>query len=291
MGKGNKNPKKITKQIVVLYHGDCSDGLGGAWAAWKKFGSKADYVALYRGNPVPEGLSGRTLYFIDFVYESEIVSDLVANNKKVVGLDHHVTMKVPIALMDKESVYSEDHSGAVVAWKYFHRGKKVPLLLRYIEDRDTWRWKMAKSREFSAYIEIQDLDFKNFNKLAKDFESASNRKRYLEIGNILLKERRDSINRLVSSAELVDFEGQKVFAVNAPHVFAGDLGNVLAKMHPPFAIVWVVDGSLLRVSLRGLKGSNVGELSRKYGGGGHEAAAGFTLPFKADFPWKRNVNG
>lgn len=46
----NQNPPD-----VVLYHADCMDGFGAAWALWKRF-PQARYVAVKHGNPPPDGL-------------------------------------------------------------------------------------------------------------------------------------------------------------------------------------------------------------------------------------------
>lgn len=32
------------KEIVIIYHAQCRDGLGSAYAAWKKFGDNASYI-------------------------------------------------------------------------------------------------------------------------------------------------------------------------------------------------------------------------------------------------------
>ena len=34
------------KNIVVLYHADCLDGFGAAYAAWEKFGDTAEYIPV-----------------------------------------------------------------------------------------------------------------------------------------------------------------------------------------------------------------------------------------------------
>ena len=46
------------ERTIVAYHGNCPDGFGGAYAAWKKFGDTAEYLPLSYGKPVPEGLAG-----------------------------------------------------------------------------------------------------------------------------------------------------------------------------------------------------------------------------------------
>ena len=42
------------KKTVVLYHANCHDGFGGAFAAWKKFGDAADYVPMRYGMAIPD---------------------------------------------------------------------------------------------------------------------------------------------------------------------------------------------------------------------------------------------
>ncbi|MDO8504704.1 MAG: DHHA1 domain-containing protein [Candidatus Liptonbacteria bacterium] len=274
------------KNIVVLYHGDCSDGFGGAWAAWKKFGKKAEYIGLFRGNHYPSGLRGKELYFIDFVYSPEITKELVGANKKVIGLDHHVTGKASVGLMAEGSVYSENHSGAVVAWKYFHPKKKVPMLLRYVEDRDIWKWALPASKEISAIMDTFTFDFRFWDKAAREFEKNSSRKKYVEHGRVLKKYQDFLVKKLAGTAELVKLGKHKILAVNASHEFASELGHLLAVRRAPFGLVWSQDGIGTRVGLRSDGTVDVAKIAQKYGGGGHKAAAGFMIPAGKKIPWK-----
>ena len=86
----NDNVKfKITKDIVVIYHGECSDGFSAAWVAWKKFGDNADYFGANHGEPIPDGLVDKEIYILDFSFPKEIMAEVVKNNKKVTVIDHH----------------------------------------------------------------------------------------------------------------------------------------------------------------------------------------------------------
>ena len=38
---------------TVIYHGGCYDGMGAAWAAWKRLGSKATYHAMQHSHKLP----------------------------------------------------------------------------------------------------------------------------------------------------------------------------------------------------------------------------------------------
>ena len=52
---------------LILYHAHCADGFGAAFAAWKKLGSGADYVAVNHGDPPPP-VAGRDVVVLDFAY-------------------------------------------------------------------------------------------------------------------------------------------------------------------------------------------------------------------------------
>ena len=58
----------MNSNVLILRHGNCSDGAGAAYAAWKKFGDSAEYVEVHYGNPPPD-VTGREVYILDFSYK------------------------------------------------------------------------------------------------------------------------------------------------------------------------------------------------------------------------------
>ena len=266
-----------------MFHGDCWDGFGGGYAAWKKFGDKAEYYPLTHGGDLPSGLKGRQIYLIDFSFKEPVMNKLVEDNY-VVALDHHITAEKSTKLAD-EWVYELKQSGAVIAWEYFHPGKKTPKLLRHIQDVDIWTWKLKNTAELMAYMGLVDFDFKLWDKVAKDWEDAKKLKRYFEYGMYLLKYEDRMVKRLVASAQAATFEGYKTLVVNSP-VLHSETGMRLTKLMPPIAIVWSEKNGINRVSLRSNGKADVAKLAAKYGGGGHKAAAGFAFPIGRKTPWK-----
>src|SRR6201986_525599 len=138
-----KAPKQ---KIVVIYHGKCPDGFGGAWAAWKKFGNKAAYFAARDRNVPPVPLKNKIVYVIDYTYDAPIIKKLIKDNIRVTAIDHQIR-QFEATKLTHHYLYDVKHSGAVLAWHYFHPLKKVPMLLRYVEDRDIWKWRVPHSRE------------------------------------------------------------------------------------------------------------------------------------------------
>ncbi|MEK7138584.1 MAG: DHHA1 domain-containing protein [Patescibacteria group bacterium] len=284
-----RTPRKPTKDIVVLYHNDCTDGFGAAWAAWKKFGSKADYIGIEPGTKPIDGLKNKEVYMVDLIYPSQYLGKLIKDNKKVIAIDHHVSNQEAFSLVS-DGIFDLDYSGAVLSWNYFHPGKTVPKFFKYIEDMDLWRFKLTKTKEFISYIDMINFDFLEWDKIYKGTETASKLKEYIKIGSLLLKYQDKIIERIISNhAQLVNFCGHKVYAVNSP-VFNSQIGNELCKKLPPVGIVWVqYGGGGVGVSLRSDGTVDVSKLAARFGGGGHKKAAGFHLKDCNNLPWKPNI--
>jgi len=273
------------KNTVVLYHNDCFDGFAGAWAAWKRFGAKATYIGLEHQENPPKGLQGKELYFIDFTYSADAMRVIQKKASRTTILDHHKSHEGATRAAD-DYRYSLTQSGCMLSWNYFHPKKKPPFLLRIIQDHDLYTHRIANTREYLSYIATQDFEFKTYNILAKDFENTARRKEILKLGKLLRKADQRVIEKTLTNATPVLFEGSRTLAINSP-VFYSELANALySKLGAPFGISWYFEKEKLHVSLRSDGKVDVSKLAMKYGGGGHQGAAGFSLPIKKGFPWK-----
>ncbi len=281
------NNLKITKNQVVVYHGDCPDGFSAAWVAWKKFGDQVDYVPLHHGDPLPDGLYNKEIYILDFSFPIEIMAEVVKNNKKVIVIDHHLSAEESVK-MAYEYVYEMDRSGAALAWQYFNPELPVPWLLKYIGDRDIWKLELPDTFAMGLMLDTFNKDFKTWSKLAEELENESVRKQYIEQGKLIQKYENKVIEDIINfNKEVVMFEGHEVYAVNSPHFFASQMGRFLYEEKPPFAIVWRWSRGKINASLRSDGSVDVSEIAKKFGGGGHKAAAGFQFGGDCKFPWKK----
>lgn len=277
--------QKITKNTVVLYHAECNDGFGAAWAAWNKFGDKADYIPINHGLPLPEGLNGKQIFFVDIIPDEATIKKVINDNKSVVAIDHHKTGEPKMKLF-KEYIFDYNHSGAVLAWQYFYPGKSVPKFLLLIEDMDLWNWKYPETDRFLAALILYDFNIQTWDKIAVEIEDPAKLADYLDKGELLLSFQEKMFGRAIEKAYLVEFEGFKVYAANTLHFWASKLGHKLVEKQPPLAIIWSQENSQITVSLRSDGSVDVSEIAKKYGGGGHKAAAGFEIPAEEKFPWK-----
>src|SRR5687767_10443668 len=130
--------QKEYKDTVILYHANCHDGFGAAFAAWKKFGDSASYIPVKYNVPPPEGLAGKNIYVLDFCFEKEVTEKLEALAKSFFVIDHHISKK-EIVESAKNHVFDNDHSGAYLSWKHF-QGDQIPTLIKLIEEGDLWKY-------------------------------------------------------------------------------------------------------------------------------------------------------
>ncbi len=280
-----KKPRILTKDIVVIYHADCSDGFGGAWAAWKKFGDKAEYIPVFHQEELPEGLIDKELYMVDFTYLKPVMQELIDKNKKVVAIDHHESNE-EVTKMTEGGVYDVSHSGSVLTWMYFHPDEEVPLMLKYIEDIDLWKKEMPNTEAVFSYLDLFDLSFKKWDELAGYFKDKEKFEEIIDKGNFILQYQNKLIERIIrENTKKVKFEGYEIYVVNSP-LFRSELGCVLYTKFPPFAIVWYQKKDGTMFSLRSDGTVDVSQLAKKYGGGGHVSSAGFSLEAGNPFPWK-----
>jgi oligoribonuclease NrnB/cAMP/cGMP phosphodiesterase (DHH superfamily) len=261
------------KKRLVIYHANCIDGFTAAWVAWLKFGDVAtEYVAANYGDTAPT-VEGRDVLVVDFSYPRDVMLGMREVASSLLVLDHHKTAQaslegLPFAKFDMA------RSGAGIAWDELHGGER-PWLVDYVEDRDLWRWKLSGSKPINAWISAcKRDDFAMWGALYGDGAP-----RALARGEAVLTFIDRYVSEMVEQARLVRFEGHEVPIVNAPYINISELVGKLAES-APFALGWFhrADG-LYAYSLRsrGADGVDVSEIAKKYGGGGHQNSAGFTV--------------
>ena len=251
---------------VVLYHADCPDGLGAAWAVWTRC-PEARFVTARHGQPPPDGLSGTRLAILDFSYARSIIEQLAREVSALAVIDHHITAQEALGDLPYTH-YEQEKSGAVLAWEWAHRAP-APWLLQYVQDKDLRRWQMVDSREINAAIESYPFDFSVWSELQQD--------RLVTEGRAILRAQDQLIEKLLRSAALVRFEGVTVPAICSP-ILRSELGERLAVDHP-FCLVWYEREGRRYVSLRSREGgTDVSLIAQAHGSGGHRHAASFSKP-------------
>jgi len=97
-------------------------------------------------------------------------------------------------------------------------------------------------------------------------------------GHAILRDQQRHIEAMVRSAFLIQLAGYRVLCAWAP-ILQSEVAGRLASAGA-FGVAVRIDSGKLRFSLRSVPsfGVDVSEIARRFGGGGHEHAAGFEVP-------------
>lgn len=264
-------PSVVDEKIVVIYHAGCLDGIAAAYAAYVKFGYSAKYIPFtYRMIPNLDILKGKEIYVVDFSFKREMYLKLLAVADSVTVLDHHKTAHEEIG--DLVTI-DQSKSGAVLAWEYFHPETPVPELFLLVQDRDLWQWQYASTDAFTSYMFLKPLTLENF-----ETAMSMSLDDMISKGQIILDYNNNELARASRSVRNVNILGYIVPIANVPVSLSSKMGNQMA-LGNPFSISYSDNRDVRMFSLRSTdEGLDVSAIAKVYGGGGHRAASGFSLP-------------
>jgi hypothetical protein len=291
---------------LVIFHAPCSDGFAAAHAAWLRLGSRAKYIGVSHERSASAALpdvTGRTVAILDFSFDGTTMARMVDEAEGLIVLDHHASAEESLATLPAANkVFEMKQSGVTLSWNFFHPGAPVPLMYRYIEDRDIWRWQMRQAKEWCAAYDLQvfasipspgevspaDFAASPFH-AAYELGEAGVRGMALAGVNVLAYQT-SLVRSHCQAARPYRLRGSEdvgvvmVVNVSAPGLVS-EIGNRLASQEGvAYSLMWsILDGSdganLIKCSMRSThpaEGSaDVSLIARAHGGGGHRAAASF----------------
>jgi len=274
-------------KTLIFYHGDCPDGFGGAYTAWKKFGDAAEYIGLKHGKPFTEDVTGKDVYFIDFCYPKEIMDGIATKAASLTILDHHEGME-DVVMAFPSHVYDSNRSGASIAWAYFHPDEPIPELLAYVEDDDLFRFSLPETRPVLTYLTARPFTFAAWDTIAQALSGDASRRELLATARAYAEYFELLAEVAVENAKLIEFEGHQVYFATAHPLkpMKSLVGSRLAKKKGPFALVVSAHPEGFGVSIRGDGTVDVAKIAQKYGGNGHPKSAGFKIEWTSALPWK-----
>lgn len=287
---------QIDTDIVVIYHAHCYDGFGGAWAAWKKFGESATYIPAKYGQAFPDGLEDKEVYIVDFSYEHGLLPQIEAIARRLVVIDHHASAE-PHVTACKEYIFDIDHSGAYLAWQYFHPTEAIPLFIEYLSEADIFKMTLPNAEEIIAYLHMLPQTFASFENMRAEIEDELKREKAVEKGKLLMMYRDKVLEPALGSVNFVCLAGHIIPAVNMcfPISEVSHALHEVYKEHPPISLSYRYNDGEWKCSLRADteklkemgKDYNCFTIAQQFGGGGHPGAAGFSLPFEpGKFPFE-----
>ena len=272
----------------VLYHAQCPDGFGAAWAAWKRLGDAATYIPVRHGVPPPDVPEGARLFLVDFAYPAEQLAQLSEIVSHITILDHHKSAQAALADIRQQpprfeldqapsglfAFFDMEESGATLSWQYFHPDTECPELLRYIKDRDLWQHALPGSQAVNAAIRSYPYDFTIWSEKLADEHAITH---LLPDGEAIIRKQAQDVDELTAAVMWMELGGYRIPVVNATGSVS-DLGHRLCELFPDAAFSASYRDTAedrREWSLRSVGDFDVSLIAKIYGGGGHRNASGF----------------
>lgn len=276
-------PAKDDPAPLILYHGrGCPDGFGAALAAWLYYGGQAEFKGLDHGDvrtvdDLPP-LQGRAVYILDFSFAEDVLRAIDERAAKLVMLDHHKSAAEKLtgfACRCGVVHFDMAKSGARLAWEFFHPDAPVPALIRYVEDRDIWKWEFAESAGFLAALDMEPQDFARWREIAAFTPGELDR--FMARGAAMDEKYRKLAADIAEGAQPLVFNGVQGLMVNAPGMFHSLVGDLLSAQSGTFALMWSAGPKGVKAGLRSQRNFDCIALAESMGGGGHAQACGFRM--------------
>jgi len=231
-------------------------------------------------------LPNEQIWIVDFSFKPEIMEEVFKKTTDIVWIDHHKTAdeyKYSRGIKGLRITEDKKFSGCELTWQYVHPDLPMPRAVELIGDRDKWAWKFGDDTAwFNQAIKLYDhkpTDEIWITLLFSDKQDKQCKSIMVE-GSICLKFR-DSICKDYCDHYGFEtkFEGYKCFA-NGIYMFGSEgFGDRFKKYDICISYEFTSKNWIVGLYSTTI---DVGEIAKKYGGGGHKGASGFVckeLPF------------
>ena len=288
LAKHARNDFIYTKQDVIIYHANCSDGLSAAAVA-KVAMPNAILIPGTYGFP-KLNFRDCNIYFVDFSYKKEDMETLITTNSAVWLVDHHKSAIEETAELDVKYenfhrfiAFDNEKSGVGLACEYWRRGQEVPYAYQLIQDRDLWTWELNGKNILKVIDTFYERTVESYIQLG---EMSKEQVLELESRGQDLVALEDSMEEqmIKDSSTYIDiFEYKDIPCLNVHGMFVSNIGNKIMLKYPstPFVILWQLTKKGLKISIRSTdENEDASQIAQRFSpnGGGHHNAAGVLIP-------------
>lgn len=271
------------KPDVVIYHSNCSDGYASKFICQKKWGN----IPVYKSKAhtknqniadVDFEYKNKNVLFVDFAYDDkEIMVEICKEAKEVILVDHHLSAIEKYGDIDfnLKCIFDTTKSASVLLWDSLYPGVKVPLILKYVEDRDLRLWRMPHVHEVLSVLDTLPKDREQWKIFNNNLEN--NIGEIVQKGLMIKQVFNGYLHTILSQKKELNIAGHNGAVVNASWEFTAYAADVLAEKYD-FGMAWFLDSNnLVKCSFRSKNGLDVKKIAEAFGGGGHIDNAGCTI--------------
>lgn len=273
---------------LCIYHANCADGFGAAWAVncyFRRGKIPVDLLAASYGDAPPD-VTDREVIIVDFSYPRDVLAKMCDEASSVKLIDHHKTAIEDLVGLEHPKltmVLDAMHSGAVLTWMHYFHIQTCPQLLLYVQDRDLWKFKLNNTRAVMSAVSSYAYSIDVWDRLA-----AMSTSELVAEGIAIERKYQKDLMSLLKTKMMGRIAGFMVPVANVPAMFASDIGHMLISDTDEdvrFSATYYDTPEGRKFSLRsGDDLEDVSAIAKLFGGGGHRNAAGFFIKHDDTFP-------
>lgn len=267
----------------VLFHAGCTDGFCAAWLWQRRLPPDTPIIPVSYSGTVPDLAVDDDVIIVDFSYSPETMRKIAESVRSLLWIDHHETaapvQDVLRGLPSCKFVFDLSASGAMLCAKYLNEtDERILQLVAYVNDRDLWRHELPDTHEVSAGLRMVPTTFQAWNEAVADPNMLHNLK---TTGAAVLRYKRQLVDMHELRAHDMKIDGVACRgAVCSCGDIISEVGERLALLTGVGVCYTLLPGGHWLFSLRSRDIGNgvvkVNDIAKKFGGGGHPGAAGFT---------------
>lgn len=270
---------------LCIYHGACDDGFAAAWVVRMALDGQVEfYPGVYQKDP-PD-VAGRDVIMVDFSYKRPVIEAMAKQAASIAIIDHHKTAAEDLSglpplgmnwpavgrpIAKVTACFDMARSGAGLTWDCMIGSKRLTFI-DYIEDRDLWRKSLPGSHEFTIALRSYPQDFDVWDKLIARGPAA-----LIDEGKSIQRYYRARVEDVKRTAYRAVLGGVLCRIANAPYFLASEVAGELCEEAKFGACYFEAEYGRWQYSLRSRDDFDVSEIAKRFGGGGHKNAAGFTV--------------
>lgn len=282
--------------MKCFYHTDLDGRCAGAivYKFYKDRGEQCEFIPIdYKDDfPFDKIISNEKIIIVDFSLQKEgELERLIKITDNIIWIDHHKTAIEKHKHINLRGVREDGVAGCVLTWQWFYPSIKVPIIVEMLGDYDIWDFSKhgENLNKLQTAIKLYQTAPEQTAPEGSIWQSLFNMEKGKETliellgqGDLALRYRNNHYADLIKSwAFWSMFEGYKAICCNVGNASSQVFDSI--KEDYDLMIPFIFDGKQWTVSLYTKKDIDVSTIAKKYGGGGHEKAAGFQcsiLPFK-----------
>ena len=242
------------------------------------------------------------VYIVDYSLEPEKMKSLLEITKNVAWIDHHksaIDKYKDFPNVDKINGFRFDGISATgLTWLYINGNaidtgnyakdyyymmtklEKAPLSVQLINDWDVWNHFKYDTKPFMVALNSEIGCWTSPNTLFwyDLYKNDSIVKELVEKGKIMTKFRDGWASKFrFNYGFTINLEGYRVFCLNLGNANSEYFGDLINKFDAVMTFCYKGTLNLFNASIYSNGKVDVSEIAKKFGGGGHKGASGFTF--------------